>query len=220
VGGQITVTPTATTVLIVRHGETAWNREKRVQGWAPSGLTDRGEKQARTLGRTIGDAFAVDRIVASDLRRTVETARLLRRAGRIDADVEFDPAWRERDFGRLQGLTYEELFEGLPEFALGEVGISAARAVPEGGESLLEMRERILAGWERLLASAGPEETVVVVTHGGPLHVLLGELKGEDVVSSVLEAEHDNCAINEVEIDPEGRPRIVRENERDFYSNV
>lgn len=55
------------TVLLVRHGETGWNRERRVQGWAPSGLTDRGQEQARAVGRAIGES-AVARIVASDLR--------------------------------------------------------------------------------------------------------------------------------------------------------
>jgi 2,3-bisphosphoglycerate-dependent phosphoglycerate mutase len=186
---------TAATVLLVRHGETAWNRERRVQGWAPTGLTDRGKKQAHAAGGAIGDAFAVDRVVASDLRRTAETARLLRRAGEIDAGVEFDPAWRERDFGRLQGLGYEELFEGFPEFALGEVGVEAARAVPEGGESLLGMRERVLGAWERLLEGEG---TVVVVTHGGPIYVLLGHLKGIDLVDAVLGTDYRNGAITEL----------------------
>lgn len=188
---------TGATVLLVRHGETAWNRERRVQGWAPSGLTERGEEQARAAGRAIGNGYSVDRIVASDLRRTTETARLLRRAGGIDADVEFDSGWRERDFGRLQGLTYEELFEGFPEFALGEVGIAAARAVPEGGEGLLEMRERVFKAWDRLLDAA--EETVVVVTHGGSLYVILGHLKGLDLVSAILGADYRNGAITELE---------------------
>jgi 2,3-bisphosphoglycerate-dependent phosphoglycerate mutase len=186
---------TAATVLLVRHGETAWNRERRVQGWAPTGLTDRGKEQARAAGGAIGDAFAVDRVVASDLRRTAETARLLRREGGIDAEVEFDPDWRERDFGRLQGLGYEELFEGFPEFALGEVGVEAARAVPEGGESLLGMRERVLGAWERLLEGEG---TVVVVTHGGPIYVLLGHLKGIDLVDAVLGTDYRNGAITEL----------------------
>lgn len=198
-----------TTVLLVRHGETAWNRERRVQGWAPSGLTDRGAEQARAAGRAIGAAFAVDRIVASDLRRTTETARLLRRTGGIDAEIEFDPDWRERDFGRLQGLTYEELFEGFPEFALGEVGVEAARTVPEGGESLLGMRERVLDAWDRLLD--GGEETVVVVTHGGPIYVLLGRLKGIDLVDAVLGTDYRNGAITELRREGDG-VEIRREN--------
>lgn len=186
----------AGTVLLVRHGETTWNRERRVQGWAPTGLTERGEEQARVAGRAIAAGYAVDRIVASDLRRTAETARLLRRSGGIDAGIEFDPGWRERDFGQLQGLSYEELFEGFPEFALGEIGIEAARTVPEGGESLLGMRERVLDAWERLLDE--DEETVVVVTHGGPLYVLLGHLKGVDLIEAVLGTDYRNGAITEL----------------------
>lgn len=196
------------TVLLVRHGETTWNRERRVQGWAPSGLTDRGEEQARAAGRAIAAEHAVDRIVASDLRRAAETARLLRRAGGIDADIEFDPGWRERDFGRLQGMTYEELFEGFPEFALGEVGIEAARTVPAGGESLLGMRARVLDAWKRLLG--GGDETVVV-THGGPLYVLLGHLKDLDLVEAVLGTAYRNGAITELYREGDG-VEIRREN--------
>lgn len=209
-------TEVASTVLLVRHGETAWNRERRVQGWAPSGLTGRGEEQARAAGRAIADEHAVDRIVASDLRRAAETARLLRRAGRIDAEVEFDPDWRERDFGRLQGLSYEELFEGFPEFALGEVGMEAARAVPEGGESLLGMRERVLDAWARLLDDV--EGTVVVVTHGGPLYVLLGHLKDVDLISAILGADYRNGAITELR--REGEHVEIRRENHDPYSTT
>lgn len=106
------------------------------------------------------------------------------------------PGWRERDFGRLQGLSYEELFAGFPEFALGEIGIEAARTVPEGGESLLGMRERVLDAWECLLD--GDEETVVVVTHGGPLYVLLGHLKDLDLAEAVLGTDYRNGAITEL----------------------
>ena len=72
---------TTTTVLLVRHGETTWNRERRVQGWAPSALTERGKQQARAAGRAIAEGHAVDRIVASDLRRAAETACSAGRAG-------------------------------------------------------------------------------------------------------------------------------------------
>lgn len=203
-----------TTVLLVRHGETMWNRERRVQGWAPSALTERGEEQARAAGRAIDDEYTVDRIVASDLRRTAETARLLRRAGQIDARIEFDPGWRERDFGRMQGLTYEELFEGFPEFDVDEVGIEAVRTRPEDGESLLDMRERVLDSWERLIGSTEPvdERTFVVVTHGGPLYTLLGHLKGWDMVRTIMESEQRNGAINEIR-HRDGRVEIRRENE-------
>ncbi|PSP97202.1 hypothetical protein BRC89_12390 [Halobacteriales archaeon QS_4_70_19] len=62
-----------TTVLLLRHGETTWNRQGRIQGWAPTPLTERGHEQARRAGTAIADTYDVDRVVASDLRRTRET---------------------------------------------------------------------------------------------------------------------------------------------------
>ncbi|MFC7197079.1 histidine phosphatase family protein [Halosimplex aquaticum] len=73
------------TLLLVRHGQTTWNRDGRIQGWADSTLTERGREQARALGSHLSAEYDVDRLVASDLRRTRETVGLLRRrvSGRI-----------------------------------------------------------------------------------------------------------------------------------------
>ena len=192
------------TVLLVRHGETTWNREGRVQGWAPTPLTERGREQARTLGAHLADD-GVDRVVASDLRRAAETARFVGRA--TDAPLAFDRGWRERGFGVYQGLDYRALFEGHPEFALSEVGYAAATAEPEGGESLLAARERVLDALDRLVADLDGE-TVAVVTHGGPIRMVLGELRGLDVVEAVLELDVDNCSITELRVEG-GEPGLV-----------
>jgi probable phosphoglycerate mutase len=207
------------TAVLVRHGETAWNREGRVQGWAPTSLTDRGREQARTLGAHLASAYDVDRAVASDLRRARETAVLLHETG-VDPAPTYSQRWRERDFGIYQGLTEAGLFETHPEFrATG--GTMATRARPPGGERLLDLRERVLMCWTALLADATPGETVLVVTHGGPIYVLLAHLKGMDLPASFVEHSHDNCALTEVRVDPDeigdGDPpmgRIGRENER------
>lgn len=200
-----------TTVLLVRRGETAWNRERRVQGWAPTSLTDRGREQAAAVGRDLR-RYDPDHLVASDLDRCKETARLLRRAADFDAEPRFSTAWRERSFGVYQGLTYEELFDGHPEFAVGECGRLAAGAVPEAGESLLDARERVLDGWRALLDAAGPGDTAVVVTHGGPIYLLLGHLKGLDVVAAVDEQSQRNCAVTEVSVE-DGTATVVREDD-------
>lgn len=199
-----------TTVLLVRHGETTWNRERRVQGWAPTSLTDRGRRQARAVGRHVAAEYDVDRMRASDLTRTRETARLVARA--VGVEPVFDRAWRERDFGVYQGLDYEALFDGHPEFAVDEVGYRAVEATPEGGESVLDLRERVLAGWRDLLADAGRGDVVLVVTHGGPLCHLLGHLKGLGPVASIAEGSPDNCAISEVRVEA-GEPTVVVEND-------
>ncbi|WP_435365432.1 histidine phosphatase family protein [Haloarchaeobius sp. DYHT-AS-18] len=196
------------TVVLARHGETMWNHERRIQGWAPAPLNETGREQARALGAHLAERYDVDRLVASDLRRTKETARLVNRS--LQVDVAFDPNWRERDFGIYQGMGYEALFEGYPEFAVGETGIAAAAAEPEGGETLLEARERVLDGWRAVVDSLARAETVVVVTHGGPLYVLLGHLRGRDLVAALTEHSQGNCAVTEVQV-RDGAQTVVRE---------
>ncbi|MFB6073890.1 MAG: histidine phosphatase family protein [Haloarculaceae archaeon] len=201
-----------TTIVAVRHGETAWNREGRLQGWAPTPLTDRGREQADQLGAALTAAHDVDRILSSDLHRTAETVEIL--CEHVDAPVSFESAWRERDAGVFQGLPFEELFERFPEYALGEAGREAAHRRPDSGESLAEVRDRVLDRWETTLAGCDSSETVLVATHGGPIRLLLGHLKELDIVDAILEQSQGNCAINEFAFDPEtGAVRIVREND-------
>ena len=206
------------TLVVVRHGETMWNREQRVQGWAPVALTDTGRRQADSLAAAIADQYAVDRLLSSDLRRTLETARPLGRA--VDCEPTPDRRWRERDFGVLQGLSYGELFLGYPEFTLTEVGYTAADARPEGGESLIEQRDRILDAVTGLVDDMDSDETVVVVTHGGPLYLILGWIKDIDIVATIMGQEQGNCAINEIEVDTaSGSLTVHRENDTRHVDN-
>lgn len=203
----------AATVLLTRHGETPWNRSRRIQGWAPVGLNDRGRSQARAAGGWIADRYDVGRVVASDLTRTRETARIFRSVlGLAHESVAFERGWRERDFGVYQGLGYDEVYEGRPEFAVGETGVASFRATPEGGESTLDARERVLDAWERLLADLAPAETVLVVTHGGPIHVVLADVAGHDLVTELDEHANDNCAVSEIRV-ADGDRALVRRNE-------
>jgi probable phosphoglycerate mutase len=190
-----------TTVLLLRHGETTWNRQSRMQGWAPTPLTDRGREQARRAGAAIAREYDVDRIVASDLRRTRETtAELL---GSVDAEPTFDRRWRERSFGDLQGLTVSDVFEGHPEYSLLASGAAGAQATPPGGESLIDARERVLAGWDGLVTDAG-DETVLVVTHGGPIFLLLAHVRGQDFETAMGEGWPENAGLAELRIDRAG----------------
>jgi len=201
------------TVLLARHGETTWNRDGRLQGWAPTPLTDRGHDQARALAAAVATEYDVDRVVASDLRRARQTATYL--ADRVGRDPTFESAWRERDFGRYQGLPHETVFEDHERLSLARAGRDAVDARPESGETLREVRERVLSGWERILGESGPDETVTVVAHGGPLYLLLGAVDGRGIVSAVVEGEQHNCALNEIRVD-DGVPRIIAENRTDF----
>jgi len=201
------------TVLLARHGETTWNRDGRLQGWAPTPLTDRGHEQARALATAVATEYDVDRVVASDLRRARQTATHI--ADRVGREPTFESAWRERDFGRYQGLPHETVFEDHERLSLARAGRDAVDARPESGESLREVRERVLSGWERVLAESDPDETVAVVAHGGPLYLLLGAVDDRDIVSAVVDGEQHNCALNEVRVN-DGAPRVVSENRTDF----
>jgi probable phosphoglycerate mutase len=206
-----------TTVLLARHGETAWNRNDRLQGWAPTPLTDRGHAQSQALAAAVAADYDVDRVLASDLRRARQTVTYL--ADRVGRDPDFESTWRERDFGRYQGLPTETMFENHERFSLRQAGRDAIDARPESGESLRDLRERVLAGWERLLAESDPGETVVVVCHGGPLYLLLGAVEGRDIISAVTEGTQDNCGLNELRV-RDGQPHLVAENRTEFLDGV
>jgi len=194
------------TVLLVRHGETAWNREGRIQGWAPTPLTERGHEQARGVAAHLAADHDVDRVVASDLRRTSETARPVARE--TGAPVSFDRGWRERSFGVFEGMLAADLFEAHPEYGVFETGYAAATETPENGESIVDARERVLDAWERLLADLDADGTVVVVTHGGPVMNLVGKLRGLDVVTQIREVRVENCSVTEIAVGSE--PELVR----------
>lgn len=189
-----------TTLLVVRHGQTTWNREGRVQGWAPTDLTDRGREQASALGRWLGDRYSVDRILASDLRRTRETTAELRAAADGLPEAGFDPGWRERGFGVYQGLLTEELFERFPDHDRRD-SVSSLDVAPENGERIPEFRRRVQSAWDRATATTRPGETTLVVTHGGAIKVLLGELTDRDPDATLADHSQDNCAVNEFRID-------------------
>ncbi|SEN69983.1 probable phosphoglycerate mutase [Halorientalis persicus] len=204
-----------TTVVVVRHGETEWNREGRIQGWAASPLNERGRRQARAVGRHLDDTYGLDRIVASDLRRTRETTAMAREGGELP-EPEFTKGWRERSFGEFQGLTYEQVFGEFPEHR-GSTGMLGLESVPAGGESLLQARERVLVAWEDLLEQASPDEEVLVVTHGGPIYVLLAHVRGMDLPTAITTLSQRNCAVNELRYDHEtGETDVVRENETGY----
>ncbi|MFD1513172.1 histidine phosphatase family protein [Halomarina rubra] len=195
------------TVVLMRHGETPWNRDQRMQGWAPVPLSDRGHEQAAAAAEHVAASYDVDRIVSSDLLRTRETTERVRET-LGDLPVTFERAWRERDIGVYQGLGYQEMLDRFPTFALGETAARAATEVPDGGESIVGMRSRVLTGWRTAVEESG---TTLVVTHGGPIHQVLGHAKGMDATTAVLEHEQANCAVNEFEVDGES-VTVQREN--------
>src|SRR3954447_11635036 len=118
-------------IYLVRHGESAWNAENRLQGQADPALSERGREQARALAPVIAD-LGTDRAVVSDLLRAAETAEL---AGHADAAV--DARWRERGLGVGEKNREAEV---PPEEMRA---FRDNRFVPEGGEAWADFQQRI-----------------------------------------------------------------------------
>ena len=164
-------------VLLVRHGQSAWNAEGRWQGWADAPLSDLGRQQAKLAARAIG---GVDAIAASDLSRAMETAAII--AGELGVGpVVVEAGLRERSVGEFSGLTRADIEVRWPEmaevFATGQRDHPMLRQ-PPGGESPEQVLERAMPA---LLRVAGLGESVVAVSHGGLIGALERHLGAEHV---------------------------------------
>jgi probable phosphoglycerate mutase len=160
----------ATRILAIRHGQTAWNADSRIQGHTDIGLDALGEWQALRLA----DALAgeqLDALYSSDLARARQTAAPL--AARSGVVLQQDAGLRERGFGDFEGLSFAQIEQRWPEQAA-----AWRRRDPEfgarGGEVLRDFRERVVAAVARL-ARAHRGQHIALVTHGGVLDLLYRE---------------------------------------------
>jgi len=138
-----------TTLLLVRHGETDWNAEGRLQGHTDRPLSDYGRRQARELAGDLEDE-ALEAIYSSDLARARETAEIV--GERLDLPVVLDPDLREKDWGTWEGLNAVE--RDRVEFV---------------GETTEAHQERMLGALRRIAARHPGDQRVLVVTHGGSM---------------------------------------------------
>lgn len=153
-----------TTLMIIRHGETEWNRALRFQGQGDSPLTAVGRAQAQALAERLRGTV-IDRLVSSDLGRTRETAGYLATATGLT--IETDARLRERHYGPFEGLTIPEIKAAHPE-AYARFRTDDPDFVLPGGESHRQHYERNLTFFEDYLA-AHPGTTAALVAHGGVL---------------------------------------------------
>ena len=156
-----------TRFIVVRHGETVWNTETRIQGQTDSDLTAAGLAQAEAIGRRLGrERFDV--LVSSDMGRAMRTAQAI--AAHCKLAVTPEPRLRERSFGQGEGLTYAEVDARWPG-VFSRADNTDPDAVVPGGETRRQFHERIRAGFESL-ARVHAGKRVAAVTHGGVLAVL------------------------------------------------
>lgn len=155
-----------TTIVLVRHGETDWNRDNRFQGRADPPLNDAGRAQARVLAAALGTE-SLAAAYTSPLRRAAETAAILASALGVDAVPE--ESLMEVDVGSWSGLTRTEIEQRFPE------GFARWLAYGHGwddGETYDELGERVVTGLLNIGARHA-DMAVVAVTHGGPIRSAL-----------------------------------------------
>ncbi|MBL1067800.1 histidine phosphatase family protein [Streptomyces sp. 7-21] len=159
--------------MLWRHGQTAWNLERRFQGTTDIDLTDVGVAQAKRAARLLA-SLKPDAIISSDLRRTVATAAEL--AALTGLEVTYDEALRESYAGAWQGLTHEEI-----RARFGEQYDAWKRGEPVrrgGGELESEVADRAAPVVERAAEKIPEGGLLVVVSHGGTIRTTIGRLLG------------------------------------------
>ena len=158
-------------IVMIRHGETSWNAERRSQGWLDPSLNDVGLRQAELMGDHVRSAYEFERVVSSDLRRCTMTADALK------LDYSTDPLLREINTGEFGGMLIADIQERFPDDV---VTWDAGYGRAPGGESWLDLAARSGS----FLAESGVLDAsgdVCLVSHGGTIRALLAVMLGLSV---------------------------------------
>ena len=157
-----------TDLYIIRHGETDWNRAARMQGHADEPLNDLGREQAAQVAAALA-SYALDAIDSSDLSRAADTAHAIA-AYHPHVSVHTSARWRERDYGRFQGMTLAEV-EAIDPQAAQQWRSRVADFAPDGGENLLQFQARIAAQLQAVVRQYAGQR-IAIVCHGGVLDII------------------------------------------------
>ncbi|QEI05104.1 histidine phosphatase family protein [Pigmentiphaga aceris] len=184
---------------LIRHGETDWNRTRRMQGSLNVGLNALGRSQADQVAARLGTLAASETfhaIYSSDLDRAHTTAKPA--AAALGLEITLDPGLRERNYGVMQGLDRQEIDLLLPEAAAAWKSRDPDREIP-GGETLRAFHDRVVGTLARIgVAHRG--QRVLIFTHGGVLDIAYRHATG---VGFAAERNHLllNASINRIVLD-------------------
>ena len=163
-------------VVLVRHGQTLWNLEKRTQGHLDSPLTGLGISQAKETASKLQE-YKFDLIISSPLGRALQTANLIAEELKI-SKIQTDPNLAERHLGVLQGCAKEESLKKYPHFYGTNNKFIQCSDIPEA-ETLQEFLNRTGKAVEKI-SEISKANNVLVVTHDGVLHAIIGHVKSID----------------------------------------
>lgn len=184
----------STKILLIRHGETAWNADRRLQGHTDIALNEEGQRQAQALGLALAGE-RLDMVVASDLQRASQTAQAV--AGQHGIALRHDAQLRERCYGAFEGMLYSEIAKAYPaDYALWQArDIDALMpSGPRAAESFRQFYQRVIGAigdWARQYRG----QTVALVAHGGVLECAYREAVGMSL-DSPRDFQVKNASIN------------------------
>jgi alpha-ribazole phosphatase len=193
-------------LILVRHGETMYNAQRRYTGQSDVPLNTLGERQSAALVESLATDH-IDVIVTSDLERTRVTAESIARNHGLAVQEDID--LRELAFGEWEGYTYDQVLARNAKL-VAQWRSDPATYAPPGGETVSQLRDRCaraLRNWQ----TQYPEASVLWVTHGGLIGVLLCHVLGIDLKRR-WQFRHDNASISEMHLSGE-RVTLVRLNE-------
>lgn len=204
-------------LYFIRHGQTDWNKERKIQGRADIELNEFGRHLARETGKGLKEIpFAV--CISSPLNRTLETARLV--LGDKDVPVVTDERIIEMDFAEWEGKCCSKKNWELPE-SFHDFFDAPHRYIPaQGGESFADVKVRTGEFLEELYAEeAYKDKNVLIITHGAALAGILNNIKKQPLSEYWGIGVHKNCAVTEVEV-TDMVPKIVSENKVYYKDEV
>lgn len=158
-----------THIWLIRHGETSWNAEQRLQGWRDIPLNEIGAQQARSVhGFLQKNPLQLDAIICSDLQRAIQTAEIA--FEQYPLPIIQDPTLRERNYGIYEGHPWRELLH-LPDQPPPAINLrNPDLDIPEG-ENLRVFNERIITNFNRIAAER-PSQRLAIVAHGGVIDMV------------------------------------------------
>lgn len=187
-----------TEIIIIRHGETEWNKTGRFQGHSDVPLSAEGRAQAAMLGENLA-VDHVDMIYASDLTRAMETAAPL--AQRFGLEVISDPQLRELNFGAWEGRNFNDVNAENPNAMKNFYTDPEQADIPES-EPFPEFQRRI-AGRVREIVAQERGKRIVIVSHGASIRILLADLLSMPI-RSIWHLSQLNTAVNKIRFEDDG----------------
>ncbi len=197
-----------TRLILVRHGETEWNRLMRYQGQTDIELNDTGIWQAERAAERLANE-KIDSIYSSDLRRARRTAEIISKPHDMKGEIHESPLLREMHFGDFEGLTFDQIEEKY-QLIFSASPSWRSRGPNErspNGESITDLAGRVKE-FTQILKGHTPEETVLIAAHGGPLQVLICQLLEIDL-EHWWQFRLSGASISIVEIYPQGASVVL-----------